>query len=94
MRWADAAGIWYNSVMTKQSVITEALKLAEGERLEVAEALYESLEHSANDALEAEWSAEIGKRVNEIDSGQATLLDWSAVKQQIENRGNGADATD
>src|SRR6266498_3646485 len=53
----------------KDNVIAEALKLPEGERLEVAERLWESLEGAADaDAAEA-WSAEIERRIGEIDAG-------------------------
>lgn len=76
--------------MTKQSVIIEALKLAEGERLEVVEALYESLEHPADAAAEQEWADEIATRLRQIDSGQVTLIDWAQVKSQLEKPGNDA----
>ena len=46
----------------KQNVIVEALQLNEAERLEVAEALYESLEGSPDPGAAAAWDAEIARR--------------------------------
>jgi putative addiction module component (TIGR02574 family) len=67
----------------KQNVIEEALRLTEDERLEVAEALYESLEGPADPDVEAAWAAEIERRVKSIDVDRLKTISWSEVRQQI-----------
>ena len=68
---------------SKHNVIAEALRLTEAERLEVAEAVYESLEGPAEaDAAEA-WASEIARRVNDIDAGRVTLIPWPEARRQI-----------
>ena len=67
----------------KQTLITEALQLSEAERIELAEALYESVEGPADpDAAEA-WSEEIARRLSEIDAGRARLVPWDQARRQI-----------
>ena len=77
---------------SKQNVIAEALRLSEAERLEVAEAVCESLEGPAD--ADAAWSAEIQRRVAEIDAGRVKLVPWSEARRQIagdDDRGGAAD---
>ena len=75
---------WYNSNMSsKQNVIAEALRLNDAERLEIAEALYESLEGPPDADADEAWSAEIVKRIAEVDAGRATVVPWSQARRQI-----------
>jgi putative addiction module component (TIGR02574 family) len=67
----------------KQNVIEEALRLTEAERLEIAEALYESLEGPADVDVEQAWAIEIERRLKAIDSGRAKLVPWSEARKQI-----------
>jgi putative addiction module component (TIGR02574 family) len=68
---------------SKQNVIAEALRLSEAERPEVAEAVYESLEGPADPDAEEAWSAEIQRRITEMDAGKVKLVPWSEARRQI-----------
>jgi putative addiction module component (TIGR02574 family) len=67
--------------MAMQDVLDAALRLSEDERRELAERLFESLHDVAEDGAEAkfeyeaEWTAEIDRRVTEIREGRAKLID-------------------
>lgn len=67
----------------KDNVILEALRLSEAERLEVADALYESLEGPADPDAAQAWDAEIKRRIEKIDSGAATLVPWEEARRRI-----------
>jgi putative addiction module component (TIGR02574 family) len=68
---------------SKQSVIAEVLRLSEAERLEVAEAVYESLEGPADAGAEQAWAQELARRMADIDSGRVKLIPWSEARPQI-----------
>jgi putative addiction module component (TIGR02574 family) len=78
--------------MTKQSVITEALKLPQADRLELAEALYESLDGPTDPEIDAAWAIEIQRRITSIDAGEGKMIPWEQVRQQMAKGGN-ADAS-
>jgi len=78
-----------NRMSAKQSVLVQALRLSEAERLEVAEAIYESMEGPGDaDAAEA-WAEEIQRRLGEIDSGRVKLVPWQEARRQIVGAGGG-----
>ena len=52
----------------------QALELDEQERAELAHALIQSLDASADIDAESAWADEITQRIAKVDSGQATLL--------------------
>lgn len=68
---------------SKQNVIVDALRLSEAERLEVAEAVYESLDGPPDPGADQAWSAEIARRVTDLDAGRAKLVPWSEARRQI-----------
>jgi putative addiction module component (TIGR02574 family) len=68
---------------SKQNVIAEALRLSEAERLELAEAVYESLEGPADPGAGQAWDEEIARRLAEIDAGRVKLIPWSEARRQI-----------
>ena len=72
----------------KDTLIFEAMKLPEADRLEVAEALYQSVEGPGDPDAEQAWSDEIARRLKSIDQGQSTLVPWDKARRQI----MGADA--
>jgi putative addiction module component (TIGR02574 family) len=78
--------------MTKRSVITEALKLPEADRLEVVEALYDSLDGPTDPDIDAAWAAEIQRRIASIDAGEGKMIPWEKVRRQMIKGGN-ADAS-
>jgi putative addiction module component (TIGR02574 family) len=64
-------------------ILEEALALTTNERARIAHELIHSLEPEDADA-EAAWSAEIRKRVDEIEAGTADLEDWETVRARLE----------
>jgi putative addiction module component (TIGR02574 family) len=60
-------------------ILHDALELEEGERAQVAEALWESLETSMEPSLDAEWRQEVAARIAALDGGEAELTPWDEV---------------
>jgi putative addiction module component (TIGR02574 family) len=77
---------------SKQSVIAEALRLSEADRLEVAEAVYESLAGPADPDAAELWDTEIARRVADVDAGRATLVPWSEARRRIAGDDDGGAA--
>ena len=75
--------------MTKQTVIAEALELSDSERAEVAETLFESLAGSTDPDAQVAWSAELERRLTEIDAGRAKMVPWEEARKQIAGEADG-----
>lgn len=71
--------------MTQQAaqLLQEALRLPEGERGELAARLIDSLDPSAEEQVEAAWSAEIQKRLEELQTGQVQPIPWTEARRLI-----------
>jgi putative addiction module component (TIGR02574 family) len=63
-------------------VLKAALELDAGERARIAHELIHSLEPEDANAASA-WSAEIGRRIDEIEAGTAELEDWETVQARL-----------
>jgi putative addiction module component (TIGR02574 family) len=71
---------------SKEHVIEAALKLSEDERLEVAERLYESVEHpdaELDAGLDEMWAKEIERRIKSVDSGETKPIPWEEARRQM-----------
>ena len=66
------------------AVLADALRLDEHARAELAVELLASLDGPADADAEAEWAAEIERRVAAIESGTAVLEPWDEVRRRIE----------
>jgi putative addiction module component (TIGR02574 family) len=66
----------------------EAAELSEEERASLAGLLIESLEGEPDRDVEAAWSAEIQRRVAEIEAGTAKTVPWEEVRQRLIDRLN------
>jgi putative addiction module component (TIGR02574 family) len=64
-----------------QALEAEAMKLSPEERAELADRLWLSAQ-SAED-VEAAWSAEIQRRISEVDSGAAVCRPWHEVMAEL-----------
>ena len=64
----------------------EAMSLSLGERAELARDLIASLDGPPDMDARNEWDKEICRRVNEIRSGQSTLLEPDEVLSRIRAR--------
>jgi len=74
--------------MTQQAaeLLQKALSLSEEERAELAGSLIESLDASIDKAAEAAWNQEIGRRVEDLDSGKAKTVPLEAVRSRISTK--------
>ncbi len=69
-------------------VRSEALELAEAERAELAHDLVVSLDGLADSDAAHEWETEILRRLDEIDSGTAKLIDREEFTRRMRERLN------
>ena len=71
---------------TLDKVRSEALRLSEAERAELAHTLVESLDGPADKDAESAWDAEILRRLAEIDAGTAELIDREEMRRRMRAR--------
>ncbi|MGE3273453.1 MAG: addiction module protein [Chloroflexota bacterium] len=65
-------------------ILKEALELPARDRAAVAESLIQSLDEDADDEdAEAQWSAEIARRIAEADAGTVQPIPWESVRQRL-----------
>lgn len=74
------------STATLERLRSELLMLSEPERAELARELIKSLDTTSDDGVEEAWDREILKRIAEIDSGQAKLLDREEFRKRMQAR--------
>jgi putative addiction module component (TIGR02574 family) len=63
---------------------SELLALSEADRAELAHDLIASLDEPRENGVEEAWGLEILRRIREIDSGQATLVDRAELRRRIQ----------
>ena len=68
------------------TVRREALALSEIERAELARDLVASLDGPSDPDVDEAWDIELCRRINEIESGRATLLDPADVLVRARHR--------
>lgn len=69
--------------MDAKQLLVEALRLPESERAALAGELIESLETEADTDVEAAWSAEIHRRVEDLSAGRAQTVPWAEARRRI-----------
>jgi putative addiction module component (TIGR02574 family) len=74
-----------------KSILSSAKLLSVDERLELIDALWETVPSDALPALSDEWRAEILRRSAELDAGSITTIPWEQVRDEAFRR-NGIDA--
>ena len=74
--------------MTKEArrILKEALNLPVEARAELLDELQVSLFEGVDPAVEAAWAAEIKRRVDAIESGEAKSIPWSEVRRKLWRR--------
>jgi putative addiction module component (TIGR02574 family) len=77
--------------MAIEKVLQEALALPREDRARVLEALQESLEPEDQEVLteaawEAAWTAEIDRRLRDLDEGRATAISYEEFKSRVRAR--------
>jgi putative addiction module component (TIGR02574 family) len=70
------------------ALFRDASELSERDRATLAGLLIESLESDAEPDVEAAWSAEIERRVADIDSGTVQAIPWEEVRRRLLDRLN------
>jgi putative addiction module component (TIGR02574 family) len=70
-------------VSDPKPLLEEALHLPAEERASLAGALIESLDLEVDEDVEAAWSAEIGRRLGNVDAGVAKTIPWSEARRRI-----------
>lgn len=71
---------------TLEKVRSEALNLSESERAELAHNLVASLDGPSEPDVEKAWDAEILRRLSEIDSSTANLIDREEFSRRLRAR--------
>jgi len=66
-----------------RKILKDALKLPLEFRAALAGSLLESLHGEPDAGVEAAWSAEIKKRLHELDSGKVKPVPWSEARRRI-----------
>ncbi len=66
-----------------EKLLEDALRLPPQARAALAAQLIESLEVEVDEDAEAAWSAEIARRVEELETGKIKTVPWSEARRQI-----------
>lgn len=66
-----------------EDVLQDALTLPEGDRAEIAGALLESLEPTAEIDIEKAWRQEVAARVAALDAGEVETIPWEEVRNNL-----------
>ncbi|MFY9316415.1 MAG: addiction module protein [Burkholderiales bacterium] len=74
------------STSALEKVRAEALKLEEPERAELAHDLVTSLDGPVDPDAVGAWNTEILRRLAEIDSGAASLIDREEFRRRLSDR--------
>lgn len=73
-----------------EKLLHEALALPEDARLDLAQALLESLEHEHVDqGADAAWSTEAKRRLGDVRSGAVKPVPWEEAEGRIFNPSDG-----
>jgi putative addiction module component (TIGR02574 family) len=73
-----------------EKVRSDALRLTDKERAELAHDLVTSLDGRADSNAVQQWDVEVLRRLDEIDSGTATLIDREELSRRLRERLNRA----
>ena len=72
--------------MTEEAstILKKALALPSEARAAIADSLLESLDQSPSDeSIEEEWSHEVKRRIEDIDSGKVQLIPYEEVRRRL-----------
>ena len=70
-------------------LLKKVLALPPAARAALAGSLLEILDETVDDDAEAEWNAEIARRIQELDSGKVRPVAWADARRQISTILNG-----
>lgn len=66
-----------------EKLLADALRLPPQARAALAAQLIDSLDEEIDEDAEAAWSAEIARRVRELETGRVKAVPWSEARRQI-----------
>jgi putative addiction module component (TIGR02574 family) len=69
-----------------ESILAEATHRSVLDRIQLIEAIWDSVPDGKIPPLDQEWPSEIEKRSAEFDSGQAITVTWSEIKASALDR--------
>jgi len=64
-------------------ILKRALELPPEARAALANSLLESLDETVDASAEQEWTLEIARRIEELDSGKVKPVPWAEARKQI-----------
>ncbi len=67
---------------TIDALLADVAQLPVADRLELIDALWDTLPEEALPPLSEEWMAEIQRRSDELDAGTATTVPWEVVQSE------------
>lgn len=68
---------------TARTLVAQALRLSESERVRMAAELLESVEGPPNDANDDDWLAEINRRADSVRRGESVSESWAHVRDEL-----------
>jgi putative addiction module component (TIGR02574 family) len=74
---------WMN---TLESLLADAAQLPVADRLELIDAIWDTLPDEALPPLSDEWMTEIGRRSAELAAGTANTVAWEVVRSEARAR--------
>jgi putative addiction module component (TIGR02574 family) len=72
-----------------EQLLHDLLQLPSGDRLQIAEALYTSLQPSEEPPFNESWREVIRRRTSELESGAVNSVSWQEVKRRLRERTSG-----
>jgi putative addiction module component (TIGR02574 family) len=70
-------------------LLRDALELPAEARAVLVDTLIESLDVKIDDGAEEAWREEIGRRLQQIDSGAVSLIPWQEARRRLRSRLSG-----
>jgi len=71
---------------TRQTVLNNALRLSPEDRAAVARALLESIHEEIDPSIDAEWRAELRRRLDAFDRGKSRTIPEDEVRRRAAER--------
>jgi putative addiction module component (TIGR02574 family) len=72
--------------MSKRKVLEAALALPLDERADLAREIIASLDGPQDEGAGEAWTAEIQKRVRELENGSVELVNWPEAEKRVRER--------
>ena len=69
-----------------QSLLSDATRLPVAERIQLIEALWDTVPDESLPPLSDEWMAEIERRSAEFDAGNVATIPWEEIKADARRR--------